>query len=216
VAGLLGLLFLLMMVGSLKQQDLSFLTWPVKIAIMVALAALTAVLSVRWFERDELKDWGIETWKLVKMIVPLLLISVIVIGYIATAVKLPMLQKLGLTSRGGDSPQSALLAATFGSFMYFPMLSEIAFVKAFLKLNDLPAHLGLIILLTGPGLSLPGMILVGRAVGVKKTATYALIIILLTAATGFVFHSFIGKYICPCTTGRPDPFPLWEWLGHLF
>ena len=216
VATLLGLLFLIMMVGSWKQHEMSFLTWPAKIATMLALAAVTAFVSLRWFERDELKDWGIETWKLIKMVVPVLLVSVLVIGYIATVVKLPMLQKLGFTSQGGDSVQSAFLAATFGAFMYFPMLADIAFVKAFLKLNDMPAHLGLIILLTGPGLSLPGMILIWREVGIKKTAVYVLTIIVLGAATGYLFHSYIGKYICPCTTGRPDPFPLWELLGRLF
>jgi uncharacterized membrane protein YraQ (UPF0718 family) len=216
IAGLLGLLFVLMMLGSVKQQDVSFFNWPVKIAVMLALAGVTAVASARWFDREELKDWGIETWKLLKMVVPVLLVSVLVIGYIATVVKLPMLQKLGLTSKGGDSVQSAFVAATFGSFMYFPILSEIAFVKAFLKLNDLPAHLGLIVLLTGPGLSLPGMILVARAAGLKKTAAYVVTLIVLTAMTGQLFHSCIGKYICPCTTGRPDPFPLWEILGRLF
>ncbi len=216
VATLLGLLFLIMMVGSWKQHEMSFVTWPVKIAAMLALAGVTGLLSVRWFEREELRDWGIETWKLVKMVVPVLLASVLVIGYVATVVKLPMLQRLGFTSEGGDRLQSAFLAGAFGSFMYFPMLADIAFVKAFLKLNDMPAHLGLIILLTGPGLSLPGMILIGREVGLKKTALYVVTIIVLAAATGYLFHAYIGKYVCPCTTGRPDPFPLWEIIGRLF
>lgn len=216
VMGLLGLLFVLMMVGSIKETEFRIMTWPLKIATMASLAALTGIAAARWFEREDLKEWGIETWKLIRMVVPVLLVSVLVIGYIAMNVKLPMLQKLGLTSRGGDRIQSALLTATFGSLMYFPMLSEIAFVKAFLKLNDLPAHLGLIILLTGPGLSLPGMILVGREMGIKKTATYFLILIVLSAGTGQLFHAFIGKYVCPCTTGRPDAFPLWEILGRLW
>ena len=216
VGTLLGLLFAIMLVGSWKQADMAFMTWPVKIAAMLVLAALTAFLSYRWFERDELKDWGLETWKLIKTVVPVLLVSVLIIGYIATVVKLPMLQKLGLTSQGGDRLSSAFLAAAFGAFMYFPMLADIAFVKAFLKLNDMPAHLGLIILLTGPGLSLPGMILIARQVGLKKTATYVALVIVLAALSGHVFHAYIGKYVCPCTTGRPEPFPLWEWLGKLF
>jgi uncharacterized membrane protein YraQ (UPF0718 family) len=215
VAGLLGMLFLIMLVGSMKQQEVSVLNWPVKIAVMLGLAATTGVLCRRWFDREALKDWGIETWKLVRMVVPILLVSVLVIGLLAVHVRLTDLQRLGLTSQGGDRWQSAFLASAFGSVMYFPMLSEIAFVKAFLKLNDMPAHLGLIILLTGPGLSLPGMILIGRAVGLKKTAAYVVIMIVLAALIGQVFRVYIGQYVCPCTTGRPDPFPLWAILGRL-
>jgi len=215
VAGLLGMLFLIMLVGSMKQQEVPILTWPVKIAVMLGLAATTGILCRRWFDREALKDWGIETWKLVRMVVPILLVSVLVIGYLAVHVKLTALQSLGLTSQGGDRWQSAFLASAFGSIMYFPMLSEIAFVKAFLKLNDMPAHLGLIVLLTGPGLSLPGMILLGRAVGTRKTLVYVVMITVLAAVIGQVFRVYIGQYVCPCTTGRPDPFPLWEILGRL-
>ncbi|MGQ9730579.1 MAG: permease [Candidatus Zipacnadales bacterium] len=213
---LLGLLLAIMVVGSWKQTEMRFMTWPVKIIAMGSLAALAGFMSARWFNCEELKEWGFETWKLIRLVVPILLISVLVIGYLASVVKLPMLQKLGLTSRGGNSTQSAFLVAAFGSLMYFPILSEIAFTKAFLKLNDLPAHLGLILLLTGPGLSLPGMILVGRAAGVRKVMTYVAILIVLTATIGIVFQQYIGRYVCPCTTGKPDPFPLWDLLGRSF
>lgn len=215
IATLFGLLFAVMIVGSLKETEVPFLTWPVKIAVMLALAGATAFLSWRWFDTDELKDWGIETWKLVRMIVPVLLISVLAIGWIASSVKITTLQNLGLTSRDGDSIQSALITATFGSFMYFPILSEVAFTKAFLKLNDLPASLGLILLLTGSGLSLPGMYLIGRAAGLKKVAAYVGTLITLTALAGLVFGRYIGDYICPCTSDRTDPFPLWEWIGRM-
>jgi len=259
VATLLGLVFAIMLVGSWKQQEMAFLTWPVKIALMLGLAGIAVCLVVGWFEPEDLKDWGKETGKLILTVVPVLLVSVLVIGYLARAVDLRLLQKIGFTSRGGGvspshfvlaigalgsgsgmasaafaavavgprevaayvltalcHPPPALVASAFGSFMYFPMLSEVAFVKAFLKLNDMPAYLGLIILLTGPGLSLPGMILVGMKVGLKKTAAYVTTIIILAAATGYLFQAYIGKYVCACTTGKPDPFPLWEILGRLF
>jgi uncharacterized membrane protein YraQ (UPF0718 family) len=109
-----------------------------------------------------------------------------------------MLQRLGLTSQTGNSVQSALLVATFGSFMYFPILTEVAFTKAFLRLNDLPPALGLILLLTGSGLSLPGMILVARAIGVNKVAVYVVTLIILTALTGLIGYHVQLKYMCPC------------------
>ena len=199
LAALFLLLVTIMLLGGLNEDQAWFMTWPVKIITMVGLAAVVGLLSASWFEADELKEWGTETWKLVKMVVPILLVSVLAIGYVATVVKLPMLQKLGLTSQKGYSIQSALLVATFGSFMYFPILTEVAFTKAFLKWNELPPSLGLILLVTGSGLSLPGMILVARAVGITKVGAYALILIVLTASVGLLFGHLVGRYICPCT-----------------
>lgn len=192
------LLVAVMVVGGLKEDHVSFMTWPSKLVVMGGLGAVVGLLSASWFDVDELKEWGIETWKLIKMVVPILLVSVLVIGYIARAVDIRMLQRLGLTSEGGDSPLSALLVAAFGSFMYFPILTEVAFTKAFLRLNNLPPSLGLILLLTGSGLSLPGMILVARAIGAKKVAAYVAALIALTALTGLVGHHVQLKYICAC------------------
>ncbi len=191
------LLVAVMVVGGLQDDHVWFMAWPPKLIVMGGLTAIIGLLSGSWFGADELKEWGVETWKLIKMVVPILLVSVLVIGYIATVVKLPMLQRLGLTSQKGNSIQSAFLVAGFGSLMYFPILTEVAFTKAFLKLNDLPPSLGLILLLTGSGLSLPGMILVARAIGFRKVAAYVVTLIVLTAFTGLVAHHFL-KYICEC------------------
>lgn len=193
------LLTALMVVGGLREDQAGFASWPPKLIVMGGLASIVALLSASWFDVEELKEWGIETWKLVKLVVPILLVSVLVIGYIATVVKLPVLQRLGLTSEKGNSVQSAFLVAGFGSFMYFPILTEVAFTKAFLKLNNLPPSLGLILLLTGSGLSLPGMILVGRAIGAKKVAAYVITLIVLAACAGLIFGQFVGPYICECT-----------------
>jgi uncharacterized membrane protein YraQ (UPF0718 family) len=188
-----------MLVGGVDQKQVGFMTWPVRIPVMVTLAGIVAIMAVQWFERDELKEWGLEAWKLVRMMVPILLVSVLVIGYIAKAVPLTTLQHLGLTSKGGNSVGSALMVSAFSAFMYFPVLTEVAFAKAFMKLNDMPPSLGLIIMLTGAGLSLPGQILIVRVLGFKKLAVYVLSIIVLSAAAGLIFGHLIGPYICPCT-----------------
>ena len=112
IVTLFALLFAMMIIGSIKQTEISLLTWPIKIAVMVGIAGLTAFLSWKWFDVEELKDWGMETWKLVRVIVPVLIVSVLIIGYIATAVKLTTLQKLGITSSTGDNIWSALIVAT--------------------------------------------------------------------------------------------------------
>ncbi len=189
----------LMLVGGVDEKQIPFLDWPIRIAVMVTLAGLAAIMALKWFDPDEWKEWGIETWKIVRLTVPIVLVSVLVIGYIAQAVPLTTLKHLGLTDEGGHSVRSALAVSAFGAFMYFPVLSEVAFVKAFLKLGSMPPSLGLILLLTGAGLSLPGQILILRAVGWKKLAVYVVLVVVLAAATGMIFDHFVGQYICPCT-----------------
>jgi uncharacterized membrane protein YraQ (UPF0718 family) len=194
-----GLLLTMVLVGSATEDLVRFMTWPVRISVTAALGLTLALLSLRWFEREELKEWLVETWKLARVTVPVLVVSVLAIGYIAQAIPLTTLQQLGLTSRDGNSLGSALTVSTFGALMYFPMLTEIAFAKAFMKLNDMPPSLGLIVMLTGAGLSLPGHILIWRAMGPKKLAVYVSTIIVLAALAGLFFGHYVGKYICPCT-----------------
>jgi len=196
-------LLLLMLIGGLDEEQVWFLTWPVRVAVTVALAGVAALVAAKWFDREELKEWGLETWKLVRFTVPILLVSVLVIGYIAQAVPLTTLDHLGLIGERGHSVGSAFKVSAFGAFMYFPVLSEVAFVKAFLKpgLVGMPPSLGLILLLTGAGLSLPGQILILRAVGIKKLVVYVVLVIVLAAVAGLIFDHFVGQYICPCTEG---------------
>ncbi len=193
-----AVLILMMLVGGIDRNQLPFMNWPVRIAVMVALAGVVATMAIKWFDREELKEWGLETWKSVRLTVPILVLSVLVIGYIAQAVPLTALQRLGLTDKGGHSLRSALMVSAFGAFMYFPVLTEVAFVKAFLKLGDMPISLGFILLLTGSGLSLPGMILVWRSIGPQKLVVYVLLLIVLAAVAGLVFDHVLGQYICDC------------------
>jgi len=203
LAPFFGSLLALMLIGGLDEKQVPFLISPVRIPVMVGVAGAVALMAVKWFDREELKEWGIETWKLVRLTVPILLVSVLVIGYIAQAVPLTTLNHLGLIGDRGHSVSSAFKVSAFGAFMYFPVLSEVAFVKAFLKpgLVGMPPSLGLILLLTGAGLSLPGQILILRAVGIRKLAAYVVLVIVLAAAAGLIFDHFLGQYMCPCTDG---------------
>jgi hypothetical protein len=93
-------------------------------------------------------------------------------------------------------------AALFGSLMYFPMLTEVAFTKIMLKDNIIAVGPALAILLNGPGVSLPGAILLVRIFGWKKTLVYEGLEIFLGGTIGYVFGSLYGDYECPCQ--KPD------------
>jgi uncharacterized membrane protein YraQ (UPF0718 family) len=83
--------------------------------------------------------------------------------------------------------------------MYFPMLTEIAFVKGLL-IYRFAVGPTLALLLGGPGLSLPGLLLVARVAGWKKAIAYWLITLVLITLVAYALGSFWGDYMCPCTT----------------
>jgi uncharacterized membrane protein YraQ (UPF0718 family) len=82
--------------------------------------------------------------------------------------------------------------------MYFPILTEVPFVKMFLQLG-MGVGPGLALLLTGPGLSLPGMIIVRQVLGTRKLLAYVGLMILGVTLTAWLFSVWMGDYLCPCT-----------------
>jgi uncharacterized membrane protein YraQ (UPF0718 family) len=179
--------------------------WTPKTLGMSGLAAALGLLLWRRFTRDEVKEWMTETHGLAKLVLPVLLPAIVVIGALAVYVDVKLVYRLV-----GPAPSEAgffgqirptLIADLFGALMYFPILTEIAFTKAFLKLGMEIAP-ALAVLLTGPGLSLPGTIIVARAIGWRKALVYEALVILATAAFALLFGSKVGEYICACMMGH--------------
>ncbi len=81
--------------------------------------------------------------------------------------------------------------------MYFPMLTEIAFTKGLL-LQKFAVGPALALLLGGPGLSLPGLLLVSRVAGWRKTVVYWITSVVLITAVAYFFGVRYGPYLCPC------------------
>jgi uncharacterized membrane protein YraQ (UPF0718 family) len=152
------------------------------------------VVTVRYFDREEVGDWFIETGKLAELIIPILLPAVLVIGLVVTFVPVSLV----LNGVGGEQWWAVLLASVFGSLMYFPLLTEVIFVKAFLKMG-MSVGPGLALLLTGPGLSLPTMLLVHKTLGLKKLSLYVLLVVVLSTGAGLLFATILGPYSCLCT-----------------
>lgn len=153
------------------------------------------------FSGDEVREWMRETWGLVKMVVPILLPALIVIGAVSAFIDIKVVYRLV-----GSAPEGAPLwrhlqpiaiGDVFGALMYFPILAEVAFTKAFLK-NNMDLGAALAILLTGSGLSLPGLFILSKAVGWLKALVYEGLIVLLTFILCTLFASEIGQYICEC------------------
>lgn len=159
--------------------------WPGTIALI--LLGLTIYMVVRWYSRSEVADWMRETWGLFKKIFPILLVGV----FIAGAVKALLPESVIQRWVGGNSLGNNLLASVFGAFMYFSTLTEVPIVRA---LMDLGMGKGpvLALLLAGPSLSLPSMIVLCRVMGVARTFVYVALVVVMSTIVGMAFGAFYG------------------------
>jgi hypothetical protein len=147
---------------------------------------LAVLLMVwRWFERDEVLDWMHNTWGFTKLLVPLLFGGVFVTGFVATL--LPQQHVAGLV--GDNSLTSNLVASVIGAFWYFATLTEIPICEALGKLGMAPGPM-LALLLAGPALSLPNMLVIGRVIGWRKTVVFTVLVVAMATVTGIIYGTF--------------------------
>ncbi|MBN1298228.1 MAG: permease [Actinobacteria bacterium] len=152
----------------------------------VALVVLIVIIVIG-FKKPELKDWMKETGKLALQIFPILLAGV----FIAGIIKYFLPQSIVEAWVGGNSLRSNFTASLFGALMYFSTLTEVPIIKAFMDLG-MGKGPALTLLLAGPALSLPNMIVIGRIMGAKKTLAYVSLVIVMATFTGMMFGRFFG------------------------
>jgi uncharacterized membrane protein YraQ (UPF0718 family) len=163
--------------------------WYITIALLIALG----VMLKAWFSGDERKSWVESTWGFVKQISPLLAGGVLVAGFLLGRPGHPALIPEhwigGLV--GGNSVSANLIAALAGAFMYFATLTEVPILQGLLGagMGKGPA---LALLLAGPALSLPNMLVIATVMGVKKTATFCVIIVAMSTIAGIIYGSLFG------------------------
>ena len=151
------------------------------IATGVLSAALLVILW-RWFTRGEIVMWMKETLHFVRLIVPWLLGGVFVAGIITTFVP----QDVVSDWVGSNSLFANFIASFLGALMYFATLTEVPIISAFmdLSMNKGPT---LALLLAGPALSLPNMLVIRSIMGTQKTLTYVGLVVVFATFTGYIF-----------------------------
>ena len=154
-------------------------TWPFLVAVL-GLAWLTAGRD------DEAGEWFNQAWTYTKQIVPLLLGGVLVAGFLLGRPGheglIPSEWISGLV--GGNSIASNLFAAISGAFMYFATLTEVPIVQGLVG-SGMGSGPALALLLAGPALSLPSMLVLHSILGLKKTVTYVSLVIAMATVTGW-------------------------------
>jgi uncharacterized membrane protein YraQ (UPF0718 family) len=146
---------------------------------------------ISWFKKAELKDWLRSTWVYVWMIMPLLFFGVLAAGFLlgrpGHQALIPSSWVAGLV--GGNSLSANLFASVAGALMYFATLTEVPILQGLLGagMGKGPA---LALLLSGPALSLPNMIVIRQIMGTKKTFVFILLVVILSTIAGMVYGNF--------------------------
>lgn len=146
----------------------------------------------RWYDREELRAWVLGSWEFAKQILPLLLGGVLVAGWLMgrpghDSGLMPDAWVAGAV--GGDSLAANFLASLAGALMYFATLTEIPILQGLLG-SGMGKGPALALLLAGPALSLPSMIVINSYLGTKKTVAYVSLVVVMSTLTGFVFGAF--------------------------
>lgn len=159
--------------------------------ITAVLLAVLAVILIRWFERGELKEWTGATWDYTKQILPLLLGGVLVAGFLLGRPGhegiIPSEWVVRLV--GGNSLWANFFASISGAFMYFATLTEIPILQGLIG-SGMGKGPALALLLAGPSLSLPSMIVINKVLGFKKTFAYVSLVVIMATITGMIYGYF--------------------------
>ena len=157
-----------------------------KVLVWAALTAAVAWYAWRTVPRQELATWLRETGWFVRIIFPLLLGGVFLVGVIGKLLPETWIR----TWLGGSGLGASLLATLIGAVSYFATMTEAPFVDTLMKLGMGPGP-ALALLLTGPGLSLPNWLAIARVFGVRKALVYVGTIVALGTLVGWFFGNFI-------------------------
>ncbi len=162
-----------------------------KYLIVGAFGLLLLFALLRWFKRDELKGWVVATRDFAIQILPLLFGGVLVAGVLlgrpGHRALIPEQWVASLV--GGNSLFANLIASVSGAFMYFATLTEVLILQGLIGagMGQGPA---LALLLAGPSLSLPSMLIIGGELGAKKTVVYVSLVIVMSTLVGLLFGAF--------------------------
>ncbi len=160
--------------------------WIVSGVFVVALVAS----MVAWFKRDELSMWVDSSWTFAKQILPLLLGGVLVAGFLLGGPggsERGIIPNAWISQAVGGNSLSANFAASFvGAFMYFATLTEVPILEGLIK-SGMGKGPALSLLLAGPALSLPNMLVIRSVMGTKKTAGFVSLVIVLSTLAGMTY-----------------------------
>jgi uncharacterized protein len=201
ITGLFGIAFALSMIYIIKVKKLYVMLGTLAVIIsavffydhptipfIVAVIATTLALT---FSKDEPNQWLGETWGFTKQIMPLLGAGVLVAGFLLGSQNnnngiIPNEWIANLV--GGNSLFSNFFASVTGAFMYFATLTEIPILQGLIN-SGMGKGPALALLLAGPALSLPNMLVIRGIIGTQKTVVYVALVVVMATLSGLIYGS---------------------------
>lgn len=202
ITAFFGLMFMYSLIKILKMKPLYVLfaaipviataiifpTQPL-VPFVIAVIGLTILTIIT---PGEPQDWLRESWGFTKQIMPLLAAGVLIAGLLLGTVNgegiIPNEWVSSLV--GGNSVFSNFFASIFGAFMYFATLTEIPIIQGLLN-NGMGQGPALALLLAGPSLSLPNMLVIRSVIGTKKTIVYVILVSIMATISGLFYGSIV-------------------------
>jgi hypothetical protein len=162
-----------------------FGTAPIDIFLKIVLVALASIFTAffsKYYKRSERVSWLKETWNFFKMIFPILLVGVFISGVLKEFIP----QELVATYTGQNTITANLIAVLFGTIAYFPTLVEVPIAQMFMELGMSKGPM-MAYLIADPAVSIQTLLVVSKIIKPKKTMVYALLIIIFSVITGFIY-----------------------------
>lgn len=206
ITGAFGLALVFSMIKILKLQPwkvlagaaltaaTAFITGNPLITMVVGMAAVSVISLMDKSELSDNREWIYSSWGFTKQIIPLLAIGVVIAGFLLgsthddTAIAGIIPNDWIGTLVGGNSVFSNFFASIVGAFMYFATLTEVPIIQGLLA-SGMGKGPALALLLAGPSLSLPNMLVIRGVMGNQKTLVYIVLVIILSTIAGLVFGS---------------------------
>ncbi len=147
-----------------------------------------SLMLARWFKKDELKEWTISSWGFAKQILPLLLLGVLAAGiFLGRPGHQGLIPPQWIGNLvGGNSIFANFFASIVGAFMYFATLTEVPILEGLIG-SGMGKGPALALLLAGPALSLPNMLVIRGVLGTKKTAIYIALVVVMSTLSGLIY-----------------------------
>ncbi|WP_455624348.1 permease [Parabacteroides sp.] len=167
------------------------------VPLIPMIAGITVLSMILLFDKrdEENQEWAFASWGFAKQILPLLAIGVVTAGFLLgsthdnTAIAGIIPNSWIEWAVGGNSLLSNFFASFTGAFMYFATLTEVPIIQGLLA-SGMGKGPALALLLAGPSLSLPNMLVIHGVLGTKKTVAYVTLVIVMATLSGFVFGNF--------------------------
>ncbi|MFU8842208.1 MAG: permease [Bacteroidales bacterium] len=206
ITGAFGLILVYSMISILKMKGWQVLLGAVitmvsaflfgnpLITMVIGMAAVSTIALMDKADHGENREWIISSWDFTKQIVPLLAIGVVIAGFLLgsthddTSIPGVIPNEWVAWLVGGNSIAANFFASIVGAFMYFATLTEVPILQGLLA-SGMGKGPALALLLAGPSLSLPNMLVIRGVIGTQKTLVYIGIVVVLSTVAGLIYGS---------------------------